>query len=225
MISSDWAVGSMVVGDQGALVGRADLPVPPDPGGQRQQSLSDPDPDSGQGAAAVLFQPELAFEGLEGALDPLPEAAQRSQPTRLIRAVGAQQHRAIAGDQLLELLPSEALVAQDDQSPAQPGALMVQQGRDDLTLTQFGAGQAPGDREPVGGGQDIEPGAPEVGGVALAVAVAGMAGQLRPVDRLAAGRARHRGGVDQAELVTPAGGVGGDVLDRQGDQRRGPTPP
>jgi hypothetical protein len=140
----------MVVGDQGALVGRTDLPVPPDPGGQRQQPLGDPDPDSGQGAAAVLFQPELAFEGLEGALDPLPQAAQRSQPTRLIGAVGSQQPGAVVGDELVEPATGKALFAHVDQSPAQPGALMVQQGRDDLALTQFGAGQAPGDREPVG---------------------------------------------------------------------------
>ena len=43
MIASDWvAVASVVVGDQGALVGRADLPVPPDPGGQGEQPLRHP---------------------------------------------------------------------------------------------------------------------------------------------------------------------------------------
>src|SRR5919109_1903150 len=183
MIASDWAVGSMVVGDQGALVGGADLPVPPDPRGQGEQSLGNPDPDPGQGAAAVPFQPELAFEGLEGALDPLPEAPQRAMPAWLISPVGSQQPGAVAGDELVELAAGKALVAQDDQSRAQLGALVVQQGGHDLALTQFGAGQAPGDRQPVGGGQDIEPEPPKVAVMALAVAVAGMAGQLRPVDR------------------------------------------
>jgi hypothetical protein len=49
MIASDWVVmGSVVVGDQGALVGRADLPIPPDRRGQGEQPLGDPDPDPGQ---------------------------------------------------------------------------------------------------------------------------------------------------------------------------------
>jgi hypothetical protein len=50
-----------------------------------------------------------------------------------------------------------------------------------------------------------------------------MAGQRRPLDRLAGGRARHQGRVDQPQLVAPAWSVGGDVLDGQGDQRPGPT--
>src|SRR5512132_3495924 len=88
MIASDWVVGSVVVGDQGALVGCTDLPVPPDPTGQGEQPLRDPDPDAGQGAAAVPFQPKLALEGLEGALDPLADTAQRPNPAGLVRAVG-----------------------------------------------------------------------------------------------------------------------------------------
>jgi hypothetical protein len=139
MIASEWMGGVLVVvGDQGALVGGADLPVPPDRGGQGQQPLSDPDPDAGQGAAAVAFQPKLVFEGGEGALDPLPEATQRPMPVRLIGAVRAQQARAIASDQLLEVPAGEALVGQDDQPRPQPGALVVQHGRHDLPLTQLG---------------------------------------------------------------------------------------
>ena len=52
---------SMVVGDQGALVGRADLPVPRDRRGQGEQALRDPDHHSGQGAAAVAFQPSWSL--------------------------------------------------------------------------------------------------------------------------------------------------------------------
>src|SRR5919204_3426765 len=49
MIASDWVVGDLVVvGDQGALVGDTDLPVPPDGRGQGQQPLGDPDPAPGQ---------------------------------------------------------------------------------------------------------------------------------------------------------------------------------
>src|SRR5918999_3674284 len=104
MIAADWVVGDLVVvGDQGALVGDTDLPVPPDCRGQGQQPLGDPDPDPGQGAAAVAFQAELVFEGVEGALDPLPDPTQRPMPARLIRTIGTQQPGAIVGDQLLEV--------------------------------------------------------------------------------------------------------------------------
>ena len=94
----------MVVGDQGALVGRVDLPVPADPGGQGEQTLGDPDPDPGQGAAAMALQPELVFEGVEGALDPRPPTAQRAVPVGLVGAVGTQQRGATTSDQLLEVL-------------------------------------------------------------------------------------------------------------------------
>jgi hypothetical protein len=39
---------------------------------------------------------------------------------------------------LLEVTPGGAVVAQDDQSWTQPGALVVQHGRDDLALAQLG---------------------------------------------------------------------------------------
>jgi hypothetical protein len=41
--------------------------------------------------------------------------------------------------------------------------------------------------------------------VALAVAIAGMPGQRRALDGLPGRGARHRGGVDQPQLVTPTG--------------------
>src|SRR4029453_5426451 len=81
MIASDWVVGiSVVVGEQGPLVRGAGLPVPPDRGGQGQQPLGDTDVDAGQGSSPVAFQPELVFEGVEGALDPLAPPTQRAQP-------------------------------------------------------------------------------------------------------------------------------------------------
>jgi hypothetical protein len=138
MIASDWVGGLVVVGDQRSLVGLADLPVPPDAGGQGQQPLGDPDPDPGQGPATMLLQPELTLEGLEHALDPLPKAPQRTNPVRLISPVGTQQHRAVGGDHLVELTAGEPLVGQDDQSRAQPAAFVVQQGGHDLALAQLG---------------------------------------------------------------------------------------
>src|SRR5215217_6957507 len=67
---SDWVVGLVLVGDQGALVGCADLPVPPDPGGQRA-GVGRPGHPPRQGAAAVAFQPKLVFEGVVDARESL----------------------------------------------------------------------------------------------------------------------------------------------------------
>jgi hypothetical protein len=157
----------MVVGDQGALTRLAGLPVPPDPGDQGQQPLGDSDPDTGEGAAAVPFQSELVFARVEQALDPLPDPAQRPVPVGLISPVGAQQPGPMRCDQLLELLPGEALVAQDEQARAQPLALVAEHGRHDPAFAQLGAGQAAGDRQPVRSGQDIQPQAPEPAVMAL----------------------------------------------------------
>jgi hypothetical protein len=79
----------MVVDDQGALWG---WPVCQFARSRRpgsQQPLGHPDIDAGQGAAAVPFQSELVFEGVEGALDPPADAAQRAVPAGLIGPVGA----------------------------------------------------------------------------------------------------------------------------------------
>jgi hypothetical protein len=76
------AVAAVVVGDQVPLVSCAGLPVPPDACGQGQQPLRAADHHAGQGPAAVAYQPKLVLEGVEGALDPLPEAAQRAWPRR-----------------------------------------------------------------------------------------------------------------------------------------------
>src|SRR5216117_3266923 len=126
MVASDWVAGiSMVVGDQRALVGCVELPVPPNRRGQGQQPLRDPYIDASQRSSPVAFQPQLVFEGVEGALDPLAPAAQRAMPARLVAAVRPQQPRAIAGHQLLEVATGKALVAQHEQPRTQPGPLVV----------------------------------------------------------------------------------------------------
>src|SRR5919201_4475434 len=121
MIASDWAGEVLVVvGDQGALVGRADLPVPPDRAGPGEQPLGAADVDAGQGTAAVAFQAKLVLEGVEGALDPLPDPAQRPHPAGLVGAVRSQQPRAVLGDQPFEVATSKVLVDQDEQARPQP---------------------------------------------------------------------------------------------------------
>lgn len=66
MIDSEWMGRmSVVVGDQGALVGLAEEPVEPDTRGQREQPLGDPDEHATKGAATMAFQAELVVEGVE----------------------------------------------------------------------------------------------------------------------------------------------------------------
>jgi hypothetical protein len=63
----------MVVGDQGALDWRADHPVVPDAGVEREQPLHDPGPQPGGDPAAVAFGAELVLQGPDDRLDPLPQ--------------------------------------------------------------------------------------------------------------------------------------------------------
>ena len=58
-----------------------------------------------------------------------------------------------------------------------------------------------------------------------AVAVAGVAGPVAAVDRFPGRRAGQRGGVDQAQLVPPGRGAGGQVSHERGQQRPGLTHP
>src|SRR5215207_1147622 len=63
--------GSVVVGDQGSQDRLAGVPVVPDRGGQGEDALQDPYGDAGDRPAAVLFEVELAFEGLVDRFDAL----------------------------------------------------------------------------------------------------------------------------------------------------------
>jgi hypothetical protein len=58
-----------------------------------------------------------------------------------------------------------------------------------------------------------------------AVPVSGVPGQIGALDGLAGGRARQRGGIDQAQQVMPGGGVAGQFGDRGGQEpAAGPQP-
>jgi len=110
-------MGSVVIGDQRPLDWLGSCPVVPDDGGHGQQPLSDAGADALSGAPAVALQAELAFEGVVDRFDPLADPADRPVPGRLVAAVGADQVQAEAGgEQVLELAPGEALVA-DQVSP------------------------------------------------------------------------------------------------------------
>src|SRR5436190_228836 len=99
MVDSD----SVVVGCEVAA-GGAGLPVVPAAGGECEQPLGDAGDESLQGAGAVSLERELAFGRLDDRFDPLADAAERAEARLFVFAVGAQQLRAEAGDQLLEFL-------------------------------------------------------------------------------------------------------------------------
>ena len=63
----------MVVGDQGSSDGLAECVVVPDHGGEGEDALRDPGADAGEGSAAVVFEVELAFEGVVDRLDDLAQ--------------------------------------------------------------------------------------------------------------------------------------------------------
>ena len=116
----------------------------PDRGGEGEEAGGDAGVDAGQSAAAVLLEGELAFEGVEDCLDPLPLAGELPEPGCLVFAVGADQVRSqLAGDELLEVFPGEALVAEDDLPAADQLVVAFQQGAGDLALAVGRGGPGP----------------------------------------------------------------------------------
>src|SRR5918995_854413 len=169
MVDSDWVDGgSVVIGEQGPLVLDLELPVAPDGGGQGEQALADADEDSAEGAAMVLFQAELVFEGVDDRLDPLAHPAQRAEPARLILAIRTNEAGAQRTEVALEGPTGKPLIGQDDRARRQ-GMLagsVIQQRLGDLALTKLGGGQAPGDRHAVRRREQIQLEAPVPAAVA-----------------------------------------------------------
>ena len=84
----------------------------PDAGGEGQESGGDAGVDAGQGPPAVVFEGELAFEGVEDGLDPLPDTAEFAETGFLVLAVRADQVSAeVLGDEPFEVAAGEAFVA------------------------------------------------------------------------------------------------------------------
>src|SRR4029079_11348911 len=81
----------VVVGDQGPLAVDAGGPVAPDAGGEGEKSLGDAGEHALVGSSAVVFQVELALQGLVDRLDPLPHTAEVAVGVGLVAAVQADQ--------------------------------------------------------------------------------------------------------------------------------------
>src|SRR6516165_6685196 len=80
-----------------------ELPAVPDAGGEGEYALADAGPDAFGDVAAVQFERELAFGGVDDRFDPLAHSAELAEPRFLVFAVGAHEGRVERGDELLEL--------------------------------------------------------------------------------------------------------------------------
>ncbi len=155
----------------------------------------------------MLFEIELALEGLVDRLDDLPEGFEQgcSGPFRFTFAGRPQQPDALFGEVAFEVLAGVVLVA--DQCLSGPGGdeagfggEEVQQG---LALVGLGPGQGEGDGQALEGAHQVQPQASEEAAVAGAVAVLGPSGQVAAFDGLAGAAAFHRRGVHDPHVIAP----------------------
>src|SRR5215467_10366412 len=188
---------SVVVGNEGTLLADADLPVPPDPGPERQQPLGDPRHDPSRGTAAVLFERELPFEGIDDALDPLADWAQGAVASRLVLAIRAEQGGPQLGRSSLQEAVGKAFVADDDLAFFQRAS--IEERLCNLGFSQLRVGQTPVHDQAVGGGEQVELEAPEV---------AGTAGTGK------------RGGVQQAQSIAPGRRLQGEMAENSTENGR-----
>src|ERR1017187_2435069 len=103
----------------------AGLVVVPDGGGHGQDALGDADGDSFEGAAAVGFEVELAFEGVVDRFDELADRLEQgfAVPRLFVFAGRAQQRDAAGGQVGLHLASGEALVGDEGQPGPAEGKL------------------------------------------------------------------------------------------------------
>src|SRR5438067_1934409 len=145
---------SVVVGDQRALVRGADEPVVPDASGECEQALSDPYEDTQMGSPAVLFESELALEGVVDGLDALPDPAQLAVAWALIAPIRSDEDGRQFADEVLEVPAGVPLVGHDEQ--ARPRRRVLEHGLSDLSIAEFGVSQSPGRHRAVGRGEQVE---------------------------------------------------------------------
>jgi hypothetical protein len=82
----------------------------PDGGSEGEQACGDTGVDPGEGAPAVGFEGELAFERVEDRFDPLAVTGEVAEAGGLVFAVGADQVGAeMAGDKVSKSRPAKPL--------------------------------------------------------------------------------------------------------------------
>jgi hypothetical protein len=179
------------------------------------------------GVASVLFQVELALEGVVDRFDDLPQWCEElgSGPRGLALAGWSQQVQSGVGEFGLE----PAAVVVRDQDLAGPAGGQLGVGVEDpeqgLAFVGLRPGQREPDRQPVQRAPQVQPQPPEEPGVAGAVAVLGPPGQVRALHRLAGAGALDRGGVGHPHVVGPQPGVAGQDPDQPADRGALPAQP
>jgi hypothetical protein len=126
----------------------------------------------------MVFEVELAFEGLVDRFDPLADAAEVAVAVGLVLAVRAEQAQAHGIGDVLELRAGEALIGQQDLPGTKEVVIVVEKCGEDLAFAEFGIGQTPHDRHPVPGTDQVELHPPVPARVRGAVAIAGMSSQV-----------------------------------------------
>jgi hypothetical protein len=108
-----------------------------------EQAGGDADVDAGEGFSAVVFEGELAFEGVD-CLDPLAAPAELPEPGRLVFAGGADQVcTQLAGDERLEVPAGETLVPDDHLSGPDQAVAAFEECLGDLALAEAGTRARP----------------------------------------------------------------------------------
>jgi hypothetical protein len=143
--------------------------------------------------------------------------APRPQARLFALAVRAPENRAELRYQRFEVRAGEALVG--DHGVAMQVHASEHLGGD-LALGHIRGGQLKRDRHAVRCAQQVQPKAPEVAAVAGAVAVRGVASELRALDRFPGLPARHRGAVQQPDVVAPRRRGERDHVQQPDDLRR-----
>src|SRR5262245_22954238 len=167
-------IDSLVVVGGESAAGRVDLPVVEQNRGEGEEAAGDAADEAGEGAAAVAFEGELVFEGVERRFDPLADAAEWSEAWAFVLAVGADDRGAEGADVVFVVGAGEAFVADHGLSGLQRA---VQELGGDEAFGRVGGCQLEADRQPIGGAQQVQPEAPEPAAVGAAVAVPTVSGE------------------------------------------------
>src|SRR3954452_7778515 len=155
-----YSKGSVVVRGQGAHDRLAGVPVVPDGGGHGEDALEDADGHAGGGAAAVVFESELVFEGVVDRFDGLPDGAkQHSTGSWWFVAVGGPDNGDIGFvEPGFGGTVAVALVDHQDQPVpvAEHGRLQGNQIDQDVTFVELRVGQRERHGQAVHGGDQVQ---------------------------------------------------------------------
>src|SRR5680860_1162156 len=145
----------------------------------------------------------------------VPErSGEREQPEPDARSEAWEGAGAAGGHEGLKFSAGEAFVGDDAVAVERHS---VEHLARNVALGDIGRGELEGDRGAVARAKQIEPKTPEEAGMRAAVAVGGIAGELRTTGRLARLATGNRGRVEQPEPVTEGRRDESEVADRAPD--------